>query len=83
MGSQSLELVKDLVKFPVFKDLVERAHKILLPHGFSVNDLFYKSNEDTFKDITNVTLTIVIVQVIEISVYKFQLICKKHLFWQT
>ncbi|XP_050531344.1 fatty acid synthase-like [Daktulosphaira vitifoliae] len=62
MGSQSLELVKDLIKFPVFKNLVERAHKILLPYGFSVNDLFYKSNEDTFKDITNVTITIVIVQ---------------------
>ncbi|XP_050427979.1 fatty acid synthase-like [Adelges cooleyi] len=62
MGSQSLDLVKDLVKFPVFKDVVDRAHQTLLPHGFSVYDLFYKSNEKTFTDIINVTITIVVVQ---------------------
>lgn len=64
MGSQSSDLVKDLVKFPVFKDVVDRAHQTLLPHGFSVYDLFYKSNEKTFTDIINVTITIVVVQVI-------------------
>jgi len=64
MGSQSLELVKDLVKFEVFKNTLDKAHAILIPYGFSVHDLFYNSNEDTFKSIINVTITIVIVQVI-------------------
>lgn len=64
MGSQSLELVNDLVKFKVFKDVVDKAHQILLPHNFSVYDLFYKSDENTFKSILNVTVTIAIVQVI-------------------
>lgn len=63
MGSQSLELVRDLVKFKVFKEIVDQAHKILLPLGFSVYDLFYKSDENTFKSINNVTITILIVQV--------------------
>lgn len=64
MGSQSLDLVKDLVKFEAFKQLLNKAHDILIPYGFSVKDLFYKSDENTFKSIINVTLTIVIVQVI-------------------
>lgn len=63
MGSQSLELVKDLVKFEVFKQTVDNAHKILMPYGYSVHDLFYKPDENTFKSITNVTITIAIVQV--------------------
>lgn len=63
MGSQSLELVSDLVKFEVFKEIVDQAHKILLPLGFSVYDLFYKCDENTFKCINNVTITILIVQV--------------------
>lgn len=63
MGSQSLELVSDLVKFQVFKEIVDEAHAILIPYGFSVYDLFYKSDENTFKSIMNVTITIAIVQV--------------------
>jgi len=63
MGSQSLDLVADLVKFKVFKETVDNAHSILIPYDFSVNDLFYKSDENTFKSIVNVTITIIIVQV--------------------
>lgn len=63
MGSQSLELVSDLVKLEIFKNVVDKAHSILIPHGFSVYDLFYKTDENTFKCIINVTITIVIVQV--------------------
>lgn len=63
MGSQSLELVKDLVRFEPFKKLLDRAHAVLIPYGFSVHDLFYKSDENTFKSIINVTVTIVVVQV--------------------
>lgn len=64
MGSQSLELVKDLIKFEAFKKVVDSAHQILLPLGYSVYDLFYKSDENSFKNISNVTITIIIVQVI-------------------
>lgn len=64
MGSQSLDLVKDLVKFDVFKQLLNKAHAILIPFGYSIQDLFYKSDENTFKSLLNVTITIVIVQVI-------------------
>lgn len=63
MGSQSLDLVKDLVKFKVFKQIVDNAHAILIPYDYSVYDLFYKSDENTFKNIINVTITIIIVQV--------------------
>lgn len=63
MGSQSLDLVTDLVKFKVFKQIVDNAHSILIPYNFSVYDLFYKSDENTFKSIVNVTITIIIVQV--------------------
>lgn len=63
MGSQSLDLVADLVKFKVFKQIVDNAHSILIPYNFSVYDLFYKSDENTFKSIVNVTITIIIVQV--------------------
>ncbi|XP_050064418.1 fatty acid synthase-like [Aphis gossypii] len=63
MGSQSLELVTDLVKFEVFKQTVDNAHSILIPYNYSVYDLFYKSDENTFKSIINVTITIIIVQI--------------------
>lgn len=63
MGSQSLDLVKDLVKFKVFKEMVDKAHNILIPYGYSIHDLFYKSDENTFKNLMNVTITIVMVQV--------------------
>lgn len=63
MGSQSLDLVKDLVKFKVFKDMVDKAHNILIPYGYSIYNLFYKSDENTFKSLMNVTITIVMVQV--------------------
>jgi len=63
MGSQSLELVTDLVNFEVFKQTVDNAHSILIPYNYSVYDLFYKSDENTFKSIINVTITIIIVQV--------------------
>lgn len=63
MGSQSLELVKDLVRFEPFKKLLDQAHAVLMPYGYSVHDLFYKSDENTFKSILNVTITIVVVQV--------------------
>ncbi|XP_026810325.1 fatty acid synthase-like [Rhopalosiphum maidis] len=63
MGSQSLELVADLVKFKVFKQTVDNAHSILIPYNYSVYDLFYKSDESTFKSIINVTITIIIVQI--------------------
>lgn len=63
MGSQSLELVKDLVRFEPFKKLLDQAHAVLMPYGFSVHDLFYKSDENTFKSILNVTITIAVVQV--------------------
>lgn len=64
MGSQSLDLIKDLVKFKVFKEIVDKAHNILIVQGFSVYDLVYKSNEYTFKSLANVTITIAIVQVL-------------------
>lgn len=64
MGSQSLELVKDLMKLDLFKAVVDKAHAVLVPHGYSVYDLIYKSNENTFKSIVNVTMTIIIVQVL-------------------
>jgi len=64
MGSQSLDLVKDLVKFDVFKEIVDKSHNILIPLGYSVYDLFYKSNENTFTCLANVTITIAIVQVL-------------------
>ncbi|VVC42234.1 Acyl transferase/acyl hydrolase/lysophospholipase,Ketoacyl-synthetase, C- [Cinara cedri] len=63
MGSQSIDLVKDLMKFDVFRGVVDKAHTILIPLGFSVYDLFYKSNDNTFKNIVNVTITIIIVQI--------------------
>ncbi|VVC37697.1 Acyl transferase/acyl hydrolase/lysophospholipase,Acyl transferase,GroES- [Cinara cedri] len=63
MGSQSLDLVKDLMKLDVFKAVVDKSHAILIPHGYSVYDLFYKSDEKTFKSILNVTITIIIVQI--------------------
>lgn len=69
MGSQSLDLVKDLVKFQVFKELVDKAHNILMQYKFSVYDLFYKSDENTFKSILNVTITIAIVQVMPFNKY--------------
>lgn len=65
MGSQSIELVNDLVKFEVFKQVVDEAHQILIPYGFSVHELFYNSDEDKFKSIMNVTVTIAIVQVLQ------------------
>jgi len=64
MGSQSLELVADLVKFKVFKQTVDNAHSILIPFNYSVHDLFYKSDENTFKSIKNTMFTVLIVQVI-------------------
>lgn len=69
MGSQSLELVTDLVKFKVFKQTVDNAHSILIPYNYSVYDLFYKADENTFKSIINVTITIIIVQVISAYCY--------------
>jgi len=63
MGSQSLELVTDLIKFKVFKQTVDNAHSILIPHNYSVYDLFYKSDENTFKSIKNTMFTVLIVQV--------------------
>lgn len=65
MGSQSLELVNDLVKFKVFKEVVDEAHRLLIPYGYSVHELFYNSDENTFKSIMNVTVTIAIVQVLQ------------------
>lgn len=64
MGSQSLDLVKDLMKLDIFKAVVDKAHAVLVPHGYSVYDLFYKPNENTFNSIVNVTITIIIVQVL-------------------
>jgi len=63
MGSQSLDLVDDLMKFKVFKQTVDNAHSILIPYNFSVYDLFYNSDEHTFKSIKNVMFTVIIVQV--------------------
>ncbi|XP_060836830.1 fatty acid synthase-like isoform X2 [Rhopalosiphum padi] len=63
MGSQSLELVADLVKFKVFKQTVDNAHSILIPFNYSVHDLFYKSDENTFKSIKNTMFTVLIVQI--------------------
>lgn len=63
MGSQSLDLVKDLVKFKVFKEMIDKAHAVLIPYGYSIHDLFYKPDENTFKSLMNVTITIVLVQV--------------------
>jgi len=67
MGSQSLDLVTDLVKFKVFKQTVDNAHSILIPYNFSVYDLFYKSDENTFKSIMHVMFTVIIVQVTSAS----------------
>lgn len=80
MGSQSLNLVKDLMKFESFKTVVDKSHTILMPHGFSVYDLFYKSNENTFKSITNVTITIIIVQVIYIITLIHNKFINKYIF---
>ena len=63
MGSQSLDLVADLVKFKVFKQTVDNAHSILIRYNFNVYDLFYKTDEHTFKSIKNVMFTVIIVQV--------------------
>ncbi|XP_060865504.1 fatty acid synthase-like [Metopolophium dirhodum] len=63
MGSQSLDLVADLMKFKVFKQTVDNAHSILISYNFSVYDLFYKSDEHTFKSIKNVMFTVIIVQI--------------------
>jgi len=64
MGSQSIDLVEHLIKFDVFKEVVDKSHNILKSQGFSVYDLFYNFDENTFTIITNVIITIVIVQVL-------------------
>lgn len=51
------------MRFEPFKKLLDQAHAVLMPYGFSVHDLFYKSDENTFKSILNVTITIAVVQV--------------------
>ncbi|RDD36517.1 Fatty acid synthase [Trichoplax sp. H2] len=63
MGVHWAKMGRDMMKFEVFRESIERAREVLLPTGLDVMDLLLNSDQDTFENVRNSFTGLVVIQV--------------------
>lgn len=63
MGSQWNEMGRDLLKLPIFADIVERCHSILQTKGINIYDILISKDPAIFDNILHSFVGIGTVQV--------------------
>ncbi|XP_070494680.1 fatty acid synthase-like [Chironomus tepperi] len=63
IGSQWLEMGRDLMKIPLFAQSIEKCHDILMNKGIDLKNIITSSDEDTFSNVLHSYVGIVAIEI--------------------
>ncbi|XP_070505890.1 fatty acid synthase-like [Chironomus tepperi] len=63
IGSQWLEMGRDLLKIPLFAQSIEKCHDILMNKGINLKNIITSSDEDTFSNVLHSYVGIVAIEI--------------------
>lgn len=63
MGSQWLEMGKDLMKVQIFAEAIEKCHKALLPTGLNLKKIITTTDEKVFNNVLNSYVGIIAIEI--------------------
>ncbi|XP_070505893.1 fatty acid synthase-like isoform X1 [Chironomus tepperi] len=63
IGSQWLEMGRDLLKIPLFAQSIEKCHDILMNKGINLKNIITSSDEDTFSNVLHSYVGIVTIEI--------------------
>jgi fatty acid synthase, animal type len=63
MGSQWLEMGKDLLKIPLIAESIEKCHQVLLNHNLDLKHILTSNDPNTFSNCLNISVGITSIQI--------------------
>lgn len=70
VGSQWIQMGKDLMNVPLFAESIEKCHNVLLPKGIDLKKVIATSDKDIFKDILHTFVGVISIEIALTNVLK-------------